>query len=171
MKSLAVFALLFLPSATLAQTPAAAPPICDTPQSHQFDFWVGKWEVTAAGHPEVKVADSLIEKLYSGCAIRENWMPLKGPGGGSLSAYIPEKNGWRQIWVAPGDFVDFNGGWNGTTMIIQGVWPVPNHPTQLSRMTYTPNSDGSVEQKGETSDDGGATWQPGFDFIYRRPAP
>jgi hypothetical protein len=36
-------------------------------------------------------------------------------------------------------------------------------------MTYTPRGDGSVEQAGETSDDGGKTWRPGFDFIYIHP--
>ena len=35
-------------------------------------------------------------------------------------------------------------------------------------MTYTPAGDGAVRQFGETSDDGGKTWSPSFDFIYRQ---
>jgi hypothetical protein len=37
-------------------------------------------------------------------------------------------------------------------------------------MTYRPHADGSVQQTGETSNDGGKTWQPSFDLIYRRAA-
>ena len=161
----AAIAFASLPTVAVAQTPAP----CTTPESRQFDFWVGKWEVFPAGHLDSKVADSLIEKLYADCAVRENWMPLKGPGGGSLNAWLPDKGTWRQTWLSVGGFADFTGGWNGKAMVIQGVWPQPGHPNQLTRMTYTPRADGSVEQAGETSDDGGKTWQPGFDLIYIHP--
>lgn len=166
----AVPALLFLlavPVAAAGQTPGA----CTSPENRQFDFWAGKWEVFPVGHLDTKVADSLIEKLYGDCAIRENWMPLKGPGGGSFSAWVPEKKAWRQTWISAGGFADFTGGWNGKAMVIEGVWPQPGHPGQITRMTYTPHADGSVEQAGQTSDDGGKTWQPGFDFIYIHPKP
>ncbi len=148
--------------------PVRAQTACDTPQSHQFDFWVGKWEVFPKAAPQRKVADSLIEKLYSDCAVRENWMPLKGGAGGSFSAYVPARNEWRQTWISAGGFADFTGSFNGSSMVITGVWPQPGHPTQQTRMTYTPQADGSVEQAGETSDDNGTTWQPSFDFIYRK---
>ncbi len=112
---------------------------CDTPQSHQFDFWVGKWTVTPNGHPDRHVANSLIEKLYQGCAVRENWAPLKGGPGGSLSAYAGADHHWRQAWVdSSGAFAAFTGGWNGKAMVLEGVWPQPGHPRQITRMTYTP---------------------------------
>jgi hypothetical protein len=165
--------LCVLPSAVQAQTTSAVVPAvsgCTSSENHQFDFRVGKWEVFAAKQPQTKVADSLIEKLYAGCAIRENWSPLHGPSGGSFSAYVAADQGWRQTWIDSAGFADFKGGWNGTALVIQGVWPQPGHPTQLTRMTYTPHADGSVEQSGQISDDGGATWQPSFDLIYRHPA-
>ncbi len=159
--------LLLAASPVLAQAPSG----CDTPESHQFDFWVGKWEVFPAAHPDTKIADSLIEKLYAGCAVRENWMPLKGPGGGSLNAWDADTGKWRQTWLdSGGRFADFYGGWDGAAMSIQGVWPQPGKPKQMTRMTYIPHADGSVEQAGFTSDDNGATWQPSFDLIYRHPA-
>jgi hypothetical protein len=142
---------------------------CDSPESHQFDFWVGRWSVSPNGHPDRHVADSLIEKLYQGCGVRENWMPLKGGAGGGLNAYVSADKGWRQVWIdAAGSFAEFKGGWNGKAMVLTGVWPQPGHPTQITRMTYTPAADGSVRQFGETSDDGGQTWQEGFDLVYRR---
>lgn len=167
--------LLCLPTVASAQntSPTAAAPApagCDSPESHQFDFWVGTWEVFPAKKPDTKVADSLIEKLYAGCAVRENWMPLQPGAGGSLNAWNPTEGKWRQTWLdSTGTFADFKGGWNGTAMVIEGTWPQPGKPSQMTRMTYTPLPDGSVEQAGVTSDDNGATWQPSFDLIYRHP--
>ncbi len=138
-------------------------------ESKQFDFWVGKWAVFSKANPAQHVADSLIEKKYAGCAIRENWMPMNNQDGGSLSTYVPGKKAWRQFWIdSSGSAVDFTGGWNGKTMVLTGVWPTPTNAKQITRMTYTPLGDGSVEQAGVTSDDNGKTWKPSFDFIYRR---
>lgn len=157
-----------------AQTPATTSPTpagCTSPESRQFDFWVGEWDVYAGATPDKQVATSRIENLYGGCAIRENWMPFSNPGGGSLSAYVPAQNGWRQTWVdTSGAFVDFTGAFRDGKMILEGVWPQPGKPMQITRMTYSVLGDGAVRQLGETSDDQGATWQPGFDFIYRRKA-
>jgi hypothetical protein len=159
---------------TAGQTPGSAPPPpapagCNSTESRQLDFWVGHWSVSPKGAPNRKAATSLIEKLYSGCAIRENWMPLHGGAGGSFSSYLPGKNAWQQLWVdSSGSWVNFTGGWDGHAMVLEGVWPVPGHPQQKTRMSYRLLPDGSVEQSGVTSDDDGKNWQPGFDLIYTR---
>jgi hypothetical protein len=146
--------------------PKAGP--CFDPEYHQFDFWVGRWAVSPTGSAKV-VAQSLIEKLYGGCAIRENWMPVGQPGGGSLSSYVRGDHAWRQTWVdSSGGRAEFKGGWNGRAMVLTGSWPLPSARGRLVRMTYTPGPDGSVRQAGEASFDGGRTWQPTFDFTYRR---
>src|SRR4051812_40803361 len=101
--------LLSWADAGFAQTPAKAPPPspCASSDHRAFDFWVGSWDVTPNGSEKL-VAHSLIERLYGGCAIRENWMPLKGTGGGSLSSWVPEEKAWRQAWVdSSGARVDF----------------------------------------------------------------
>jgi hypothetical protein len=148
---------------------ALPPPACTGAENHQFDFWIGRWDVYPTTAPDKLVAHSLIESRYAGCAIRENWMPLvSGGDGGSLSTYVPAKKAWRQFWTDSSNAaVDFTGGWDGKSMILTGTWPQPGHPTQMTRMTYTKLADGSVEQAGTSSDDGGKTWQPSFDFIYR----
>ena len=64
----------------------------------------------------------------------------------------------------------FTGNWTGTAMVIEGVWPQPGHPTQITRITYTPRKDGSVEQMGQSSDDGGKSWTKSFDLLYRKAA-
>ena len=161
-----------MPAAAGAQAaPPAPPPGCVAAESRQFDFWIGAWDVYVNGKPGKKVTQSLIENLYLGCAIRENWRFGQPGGGGSLSSYVPAEKGWRQTWVdSSGARVEFTGGWTGQAMVLTGVWPQPGHPTQLTRMTYSRQADGAVRQLGESSDDQGKTWQPSFDFIYRKAA-
>jgi hypothetical protein len=154
---------------TGSATASAAPAGCTSAESRQLDFWVGHWSVSPKGAPNRKAATSLIEKLYSGCTVRENWMPLRGGDGGSLSAYLPDKHAWQQVWVdSSGSWVNFTGGWDGHAMVLEGVWPAPGYPQRKTRMSYRLLADGTVEQSGVTSDDNGKTWQPGFDFIYTR---
>jgi hypothetical protein len=157
-------ALFALPAAAAAQP---APPACATPEHRQFDFWVGRWQVSPTGQANV-VAESLIERLYGGCAVREHWMPKANPGGGSLNSYVPAEKAWRQTWVGSGgERVEFKGGLSAGAMVLTGDWPGPDGKPRLIRMTYTRGPEGSVRQLGEQSLDAGRTWAPSFDFTYR----
>jgi hypothetical protein len=148
-----------VPAGSIA-APRDAERSCSSRQHHQFDFWVGRWDVYNA--KDHLVAHSLIEKVY-GCGIRENWMPLDNAPGGSLSIYVPEKKHWEQFWIdSSGSRAIFTGGWNGRAMVISGQWGAP-----LVRMTYSRNADGSVRQLGEQSRNRGRSWRPAFDFTYR----
>ncbi|HEX5182880.1 MAG TPA: hypothetical protein VFW19_06975 [Allosphingosinicella sp.] len=152
-----------------AITPTPPPSPCATPDHRAFDFWVGNWDVYRTGDTKL-IAHSRIERLYAGCAIRENWMPLGGTGGGSLSAWVPEENAWRQTWVdSAGARVDFKGGIAGQAMVLTGFWKDVLGPgrSALVRMTYTREAAGAVRQKGDTSVDDGRSWQAAFDFLYR----
>lgn len=161
------------PVATPQPKSAATPPPCATVTHRAFDFWVGDWDVTPTGAAQL-VAHSKIERLYDGCAIRENWMPLKGSGGGSLSAFDTSDGRWHQRWIDnSGTTVNFDGGMAGSAMVMTGLWRNLIGPGQhgLVRMRYTANADGSVRQLGEQSIDHGISWQPSFDFTYRRAKP
>jgi hypothetical protein len=161
-------AMLFPRTNTALGQSSSTPAPCASPQNRQFDFWVGRWDVYPKKTPDKKVAQSLIERLYSGCAIRENWMPLMpGGDGGSINSYRAEDGLWHQTWTdSTGAWVEFTGKWNGTAMVLEGVWPQPGHPRQRTRMTYNRLPDGSVEQAGQSSDDEGKSWQPSFDLLY-----
>ncbi|MEZ5694257.1 MAG: hypothetical protein R3D99_10575 [Altererythrobacter sp.] len=169
MISTSIIALLL--QANPAPTAVAPPPPCASEAHAGFDFWVGEWEVFA-GSPEVKVAESRIERTNNGCAVIENWMPLSGRTGTSLNHYDPQGQQWRQKWVGSGGgAVEFTGGVTDGKMVLTGNWPSPQAPHQLIRMSYTANGDGSVRQFGEASNDHGLTWQTSFDFLYRPKAP
>src|SRR5437763_15727146 len=115
--TLSVIAAVALAQAVAA--PAASP--CAGPEYHQFDFWVGRWDVY---NPKGQmVAHSLIEPVY-GCGIRENWMPLGKPGGGgSLNIYVPDEKRWEQFWIdSDGSRALLTGGWYGAAMDNTCTW-------------------------------------------------
>jgi hypothetical protein len=132
---------------------------------------VGDWDVYPTGK-DGQVAKSKIEKLYAGCAIRENWMPLKGNGGGSLNTIDPATGRWRQFWVdsSGGGAVEFVGGPVAGKMVLTGFWQGVNGPGKdgIVRMSYTALDQNTVRQFGEVSTDQGLTWSTSFDFTYRR---
>jgi hypothetical protein len=164
---------LLLP-ALLAQTalgptpaPTPAPPACATADHRAFDFWVGRWDVSRYGTATV-IAHSLIERLYAGCAIRENWMPIGKTGGGSLSNFDASDRKWHQTWVdSSGTRALFDGGVEGEAMVLIGFWrgAGPNGEDGYTRMTYTREPGGKVRQRGAFSTDRNA-WIATFDFLY-----
>ena len=171
------FLLLLAQAATASTPPAPPPPACATPGHAGFDFWLGEWEVYPNIPDPTKaplIARSRIEKLYAGCAVRENWMPLKGAGGGSLNSYDPATGRWQQLWLDnQGGRVEFQGGVTGGKMVLTGFWRGVNGPGKdgLTRMTYTAIDSDTVRQHGAVSTDHGLTWSDSFDFIYRRAKP
>jgi hypothetical protein len=147
---------------------APPPPACETAEHGQFDFWVGRWDVYRSDTNQL-VAHSLIEKLYGGCAVRENWTPINGFGaGGSLNSYRPEEKRWRQVYTgAANGWAEYAGGMEGEAMVITGTQVMPNGSRTPVRITYKSAEGGSVLQIGEQSKDGGKTWQLNYHFTYR----
>jgi hypothetical protein len=154
-----------------AASPAAPPsPPCASEAHAQFDFFLGEWDVYR-GNSDTLVAHSKWERLYNGCAVRENWMPLRGGEGGSLNSLDPATGRWHQTWVGSGGGgrVEFVGGMAGEAMVLTGWWPGsgPNGEDGLTRMTYSRAGEGAVRQHGEFSPDNGVSWATSFDLLYR----
>ncbi|MFN8012398.1 MAG: hypothetical protein U0P81_13595 [Holophagaceae bacterium] len=156
----------------LAQAPPAqpAPPVPQArpqpgPGHHQFDFWVGVWEVR---DPSGKVVGhSRIEAIAGGFGILEHWRGAGGGEGKSLNAYDPATERWHQSWVGQGGLIQFEGTFAEGRMRLEGRRTTPKGPL-LDRMTWTPQADGSVVQVWENSVDEGKTWTKSFEGIYRK---
>ena len=150
--------MLAIPPALPAQSPAANP--------HQFDFWIGEWEVrTPDGKP---AGASRIESILGGAVIQEHWMGAKGGGGTSFNFVDKDTGHWRQLWVdKDGSTLDLRGGLQGSSMVLEGETPTPKGP-QKERITWEPKADGSVVQTWTQSTDGGKTWTTAFEGIYTR---
>ncbi|MBS0661979.1 MAG: hypothetical protein JSR48_01845 [Verrucomicrobia bacterium] len=156
--------LLLTPAGLFAQAPSAPPPA-----SHDFDFWLGEWNVTT---PDGKVAGkSRIESVANGRGLLENWEgdPASGGGNGkSLNTYNAAKGQWQQFWVGSGGGVlELAGGLVDGRMVLTGRHVVRG-ATVTERISWSPNADGSVRQLWEQSRDDGRTWNVVFDGHYQR---
>lgn len=143
----------------VGRLPASAP--CTTAQAHQFDFWLGDWDVTPNGSgPGTRSASSHITAEAGGCAVFEDFTDLSYHGV-SVNVYNPATQHWHQTYVDTDRArLIFEGGLVGGDMILT----MPNH---ADRITWSPLSGSRVRQHGEASTDGGQTWPTTtFDLIY-----
>jgi len=157
-----------LTASVFAQTnpPASPPPKPPSlpPESHQFDFWLGAWDVTT---PDGKPAGtSLIQSIANGAGLLENWEGAGGSPGKSLNTYNQAKKQWQQFWVG-GGVLELAGGLVDGSMVLTGEHDAGGKHL-IEKITWTPNPDGSVRQHWEQSTDGGKTWTDAFDGLYRR---
>lgn len=145
-----------------AQTPPPAPP----PESRQFDFWLGEWEVT---NPAGKLTGTnKIESIAAGAGLLENWTGATGFTGRSLNAWNAARKQWQQYWVgSDGGVLELVGGIVEGRMVLSAEREVRGQ-RRFERITWTPHADGTVRQHWEQSTDGGKTWTTAFDGLYRK---
>ncbi len=153
-----------------ATMPAAPPPSCQDPVHRQFDFWIGEWDVFAGPEGTAIVGRNTITAVASGCALREHWVNAAGRDGHSLNGYDRETKAWTQFWIgSDGVILRLQGGLRADgAMSMEGVLPDGKGGQQRQRIVWTPLPDGRVEQRWDTSDDDGASWQTSFLGLYRR---
>jgi len=77
-------------------------------EAHQFDFWIGEWNVTT---PDGKAAGTnSIQPISGGFGLLENWRGAGGGSGKSLNTYNRTKRQWQQFWVGMGGVLELTGG-------------------------------------------------------------
>lgn len=156
-----------------AMNPAIA--ACDAPEHRQFDFWIGEWDVVGGvGSPMEgkRQGHNTIARAAAGCALTEHWRGASGLEGHSLNAWDATASRWRQFWVGgDGLVLRLEGGLQDRSMLMHGELPTAGGKRQRQRIRWTPQPDGSVVQRWDTSDDDGASWQASFVGHYRRADP
>jgi hypothetical protein len=148
--------------------PEATTPIPTTTRAHDFDFWVGEWDVF--GPEGRQVGTSSITPLFGTGALAEHWQGSGEVEGRSLSSWDELRRCWHQTWVdSSGGVLMLDGHLLDGAMVMTGTAPgegegsAPEH----QRITWTPQ-DGDVRQLWEASPDGGTTWRTAFDGRYVR---
>lgn len=140
-------------------------PACSDPINHQFDFWIGRWNVTEHGKP---AGTSHIEQILDGCALLENWSGAQGGAGKSLNFYDPADGLWHQTWVdQSGSVLNLAGSFKDGAMRLEGRRPASKQqPALRHRITWTPKGGGKVRQLWESSPVDQDDWRVQFDGIY-----
>lgn len=153
---------------------AQAPPYCSASEYHQFDFWVGDWDVTnPAGQPAGR---NTIDRPLGDCVIQEHWVGTSGDTGTSLNTYDASRHQWHQTWVdSQGALVKLDGAFVHDTMTMSGeAISSKSGKPYINRIRWTrENGDPNrVRQIWDYSTDAGKTWTLLFNGLYarRRPA-
>jgi hypothetical protein len=145
--------------------PAQKAPPCAGPEFRQLDFWTGAWKVSdPAGMP---LGSSEVTVVSSGCALREQWTGNDGVTGTSLSYYDRGDGSWHQLWVGGGGMVlHLTGKLEDGAMVLYGDRKLPQGAVR-DRLAWSVLPGGGVRQEWKLSFDGGKTWNPAFEGIYK----
>ena len=165
MNARVVIARLMLASGLFlaANTASAA---CNTQAHRAFDFWLGHWQVKQTNG---KIAGTnRIDREYDGCVLHEHYTTSRGYNGESLNIYDASRKVWHQSWVdSDGLLLLLEGGIRDGNMVLEGQTIGEDSKITKHRITWTPNSDGSVRQLWESTNDKGK-WVTAFDGLYVR---
>lgn len=157
--------------------PAAADPSaatlasshCSAAEYHQLDFWIGDWdtfESDALGGPSI--ARARVEPIAQGCAIHELYEQTDGLVGDSILSYDPVRKQWQQTWVTNrGAIMVLWGNFKDGALILEGEAHLRDGKSVMQRITWEAQANG-VREWAVLSKDGGKTWTPAFDVLFRK---
>jgi hypothetical protein len=135
--------------------------------AHQFDFWIGDWNLTW-GDDQHGV--NRIRSILDGKVIQENFESY-GPDkliGLSVSVYNPIDHQWRQTWVDnQNGYLNFVGEMQGDKMILQRHAVVEGLPVIQRMVWYNIEAD-RFDWNWERSNDDGQTWKVIWKIDYER---
>jgi hypothetical protein len=151
-------------------TDAERTPSCDEVEHHQFDFWLGDWDVFG---PTGKLAGrNRVSTIAGGCALLEEWLGVGGVLGTSLNTWSKERSMWHQTWVdSSGALLLLDGGLRDGVMVLEGTTIDPERPggLLLHRISWSvvDKVGNELRQHWQTSADG-RRWDTSFDGRYAR---
>jgi hypothetical protein len=168
---LCVCALAESPTAPEHSTMAAP---CDTPQHHQFDYWVGDWQVFNADTKQLVAVDH-VEKHSEGCIVQQNLTFItdlyRRPGVSYRLAGIGvnrfDGEAWLQMWADnQWGAIVLRGSPDATgSMVFTSIIPSRNRDLKI---TYEKRADGTVRNVEYVAPAGSGKWEKYGDLIYRR---
>jgi ketosteroid isomerase-like protein len=96
--------------------------------------------------------------------LREDYQSTDGHKGQSFTIYDAARNVWHQSWVTNrGQLLELEGKIEAGEVVLEGE----DHAAgKLVRGTWKPVN-GEVRETAVTSSDGGKTWKPWFDLVFR----
>ena len=121
---------------------------CET-EFRQFDFWLGEWDVTQKG---LSTGTNKLIITQDNCLIIENWNSATSDYSGTSYNYYDKKTKmWYQTWVDNiGGNLRLKGVLkNGKMVLMEEPNLNQKSGSQINKITWTPNEDGTVRQLWE----------------------
>jgi ketosteroid isomerase-like protein len=172
LRSRAVFTAVLFASLSRIVAPAwsadsAKTNSCLAAEYHQFDFWIGDWDVFDVDNPARQVARVHVDRILDGCVLREDYQDTDGHQGQSFSIYDASRNVWHQSWVTNrGQLLLLDGHLQTGDVTLRGTETTPDGKEKQIRGVWKP-VEGGVRETALTSTDAGKTWKPWFDLLFR----
>ncbi len=169
--------LICLVASTLASGGAAfaAAPVakCPAAEYRQFDFWLGDWDTFEAG-PGADTATSIarahVDLIAAGCAVHELYEQTDGLIGDSILSFDPVRKVWQQTWVTNGGtLMVLTGVFKDGAVTLEGEYHSGSGKNLPHRITWRAEG-GGVRESAVLSKDGGKTWEPAFDVLFKKHA-
>jgi hypothetical protein len=154
-----------------AQQATASSPSCAADSGyHQFDFWIGNWDVVMTNTTGPVMGHSSIQSILAQCIVFENWTGTGDDVGKSFNSYDPVSRRWHQTWVdSQGSRREFEGEYKDGAMRYLLIAQIPRpDKVRVVRMTLFNYAPDSVRQWKEYSLDSAKTWKTVYDIMYHR---
>ncbi|MBC7401407.1 MAG: tetratricopeptide repeat protein [Mucilaginibacter sp.] len=146
-------------------------PCAAEPRSHDFDFWIGDWNVFSTNN-KTQVGTSHIEVMAGSCALLENWTSSQAHNGKSFNYYDKQAGKWEQDWIGSGGVSDkqryLNGEYKDGAMRFTYQSTNPNGQKQIGKFIFYNIDKDTVRQYQDLSTDDGKTYTVVYDFTYVR---
>lgn len=140
-------------------------------ESRQLDYWLGDWNLGAAGSSGN--AHSTVSLSLDKCLVIENWDGGRGHYGQNVFGYSADDNSWYGFFADNEGRVHVftSGKVSAGSAEFEGPSRRPNGATVLNRVKVIRLSPNKVEQTWEKSLDKGTTWNLAFRGEYLRANP
>lgn len=142
---------------------------CGDPEHRKFDFWVGDWDTfdLPLTPTSKSIARNRVDAILGGCVIREDYDQFDGHHGQSFTVYDARRGVWHQSWVTNrGELLVLEGARQGDRIVLEGDDVGPRGKRRV-RTSWQPQGN-DVREIATTSVDGGKSWTPLFDILFRR---
>lgn len=161
---LVILGVTLLPASVAADAPKTG---CTNTENHQFDFWMGDWDVFDVDAPATLVARVQVDRILGGCVLRENYRDTEGHMGQSFTVYDAPRRNWHQSWVTNrGQLLLLDGGLRDGAIVLTAMEHIADGSDRRVQGTWKAVT-GGVRETAVRSTDGGSTWTPWFDLMFR----
>jgi tetratricopeptide (TPR) repeat protein len=147
-------------------------PCAKEPHAHDFDFWIGDWNVYPTGS-QFLVGHSHVESMAGECAILENWTSTQSETGKSFNFYEPQTGKWEQDWIGSGGFAAgrqryYNGVYKESAMHFTYETTNAKREKHTGNFIFYNIDKNTVRQYQDVSADGRKTFTVSYDLTYKR---
>ncbi len=145
-------------------------PCADEPHTHDFDFWIGEWDVYKTGTQSPSVGHSVVQSISGSCALLENWTSTQGNTGKSINYYNTATGKWEQDWIGSDGVPQryLNGEYKDSVMRFSYETTNPQGKKVTGNFKFYYIDKNTVRQYQDVINDDGKTVTVSYDLTYVR---